>query len=92
MANIRSQVKRNRQNERRRIRNKSVRSEMKTREKRVERALAEGDADAAEAALRLAVKKLDKAASKGVIHKNKAANRKSALMRRFFGARAEAGS
>ena len=82
MANIKSQMKRNRQNEQRRQRNKSVRSEVKTRMKRFETALATGDGEAASAALALAVKKLDKAAAKGVIHKNKAANHKSALMRR----------
>ncbi len=82
MANIRSQIKRNRQNEVRRLRNKSVRSEMKTR---VKHALAHADAGAPEAAesLRLAVKRIDKAAAKGVIHKNQAANRKARLMRRL---------
>ena len=82
MANIKSQMKRNRQNEQRRVRNKSVRSEVKTRMKRFEAAVASGDSEATAAALSLAVKKLDKAAAKGVIHKNKAANHKSALMRR----------
>ncbi len=82
MANITSQMKRNRQNERRRLRNKSVRSEIKTRMKRFEQALAAGDPEAVSRTLRIAVKKLDHAASKGVIHKNKAANHKSALMRR----------
>ena len=81
MPNIRSQEKRDRQNEKRRMRNKAVRSEMKTRVKRAYEAVASGDADAAQAELRLAVKKLDVAAAKGVIHKNKAANHKSALMR-----------
>jgi small subunit ribosomal protein S20 len=82
VANIRSQIKRNRQNERRRLRNKSVRSEMKTR---VKHALtkAEAGADDAADALRLAVKRIDKAAAKGVIHKNQAANRKARLMRRL---------
>jgi small subunit ribosomal protein S20 len=82
VANIRSQIKRNRQNERRRLRNKAVRSEMKTR---VKHALtkAESGADDAADALRLAVKRIDKAATKGVIHKNQAANRKARLMRRL---------
>jgi len=81
MANIRSQIKRNRQNERRRLRNKSVRSEMRTRTKTAVAALDSGAEDAAEA-LRLAVKRIDKAAAQGVIHKNQAANRKGRLMRR----------
>ena len=81
MANIRSQIKRNRQNERRRLRNKAVRSELRTRTKRAVTAAEAGAEDSAEA-LRLAVKRIDKAAAKGVIHKNQAANRKSRLMRR----------
>ncbi len=82
MANIRSQIKRNRQNERRRLSNKSVRSEMRTRTKRAVTAF-EGDLEHAGEALRLAVKRIDKAAAKGVIHRNQAANRKSRLMRRI---------
>ena len=81
MANIRSQIKRNRQNERRRVRNKAVRSEMRTRTKRAVAATESGAADAAEL-LRLAVKRIDKAAAQGIIHKNQAANRKARLMRR----------
>ena len=82
MANIKSQIKRNRQNERRRIANKSVRSEMKTRTKHAI-AAAETKADSTAEDLRLAVKRIDKAAASGVIHKNQAANRKSRLMRRI---------
>ncbi|HVX20141.1 MAG TPA: 30S ribosomal protein S20 [Acidimicrobiales bacterium] len=82
MANIRSQIKRNRQNERRRIRNKSVRSELRTRTKAAVTTAQQGAEDSAEA-LRLAVKRIDKAAAQGVIHKNQAANRKSRLMRRI---------
>ena len=82
MANIKSQIKRNRQNERRRLRNKGVRSELKTRVKRATQATETGADDAAEA-LRLAVKRIDKAAARGVIHKNQAANRKSRLMKRL---------
>ncbi len=82
MANIKSQIKRNKQNERRRVRNKAVRSEVKTRVKATLTA-AEAGADTAVDALRLACKRLDKAAAKGVIHKNQAANRKSALMKRI---------
>jgi small subunit ribosomal protein S20 len=81
MANIRSQIKRNRQNERRRIRNKSVRSEMRTRSKRAVAGIEFGAEDADEL-VRLAVKRIDKAAAQGVIHRNQAANRKSRLMRR----------
>ena len=82
MANIKSQIKRNLQNERRRLRNKAARSEIKTRVKRAVTAAESGAEDSVEA-LRLAVKKLDKAATKGIIHKNQAANRKSSLMRRL---------
>jgi small subunit ribosomal protein S20 len=82
VANIRSQIKRNRQNERRRLRNKAVRSEMRTRTKRATAAFEGGLEDAGEA-LRLAVKRIDKAAAQGVIHRNQAANRKSRLMRRI---------
>ena len=78
MANIRSQIKRNRQNERRRLRNKSVRSELRTRTKAAVGSAEAGGEDS-ETALRLAVKRIDKAAAQGVIHKNQAANRKSAL-------------
>lgn len=81
MANIKSQIKRNRQNEKRRQRNKAVRSELKTRMKQFQEAVTAGDSSQVEETLRVAVRKLDQAASKGVIHKNKAANHKSALMR-----------
>ncbi|MGO8869911.1 MAG: 30S ribosomal protein S20 [Acidimicrobiales bacterium] len=87
MANIRSQIKRNRQTLKRQARNKSVRSELRTRTKRAVAAIEQGAEDREEA-LRLAVKRIDKAAAKGVIHKNQAANRKARLMRRA--ARAEA--
>ncbi len=82
MANIKSQIKRNRQNEKRRLRNKSVRSEMKSRSKRAQ-AAAEANADDVEELTRLAVQRIDKAAAKGVIHKNQAARRKSRLMRKI---------
>ena len=82
VANIRSQIKRNRQNERRRLRNKAVQSEVRTRSKTASLSAAAGDEGAAEL-LRLAVKRIDKAAAKGVIHKNQAANRKSSLMGRI---------
>jgi small subunit ribosomal protein S20 len=87
MANIKSQIKRNRQNEQRRERNKAVRSELKTRTKSVLAAAGGGSEDTAEL-LRVAVRRLDKAAAKGVIHKNQAARRKSRLMRRLAEAQA----
>ncbi len=82
MANIKSQIKRNRQNERRRLANKAVRSEMRTRTK-VAVTKAEAGAEDSVEALRLAVKRIDTAAAKGVIHRNQAANRKARLMRRI---------
>jgi small subunit ribosomal protein S20 len=82
MANIKSQIKRNKTNEARRLRNKAVRSEIKTRVK-VAVSVAASSPDEADDALRTAIKRLDKAAAKGIIHKNQAANRKSKLMRRL---------
>lgn len=82
MANIKSQIKRNRQNEKRRLRNKAVRSEMRTRTKNAIAGAEHGVENTAEL-LRLAVKRIDKAAAGGSIHKNQAANRKSRLMRRI---------
>lgn len=79
MANIKSQMKRIRTNEKRRVRNQAVKSELKTLVRKTREAVDAGDAEAAEAALKVASRKLDKAASKGVIHKNQAANRKSGL-------------
>jgi len=79
VANIKSQIKRIKTNEKARLRNKSVKSELKTHIRRVREAVAAGDKDAAQAALTTASKKLDKAVSKGVIHANQAANRKSAI-------------
>jgi small subunit ribosomal protein S20 len=81
VANIKSQIKRNRQNEKRRLRNKSVRAEMRTRTKSAVAAAEDGADDAAEL-LRIAVKRIDKAAAQGVIHKNTAANHKSRLVQR----------
>ena len=79
MANIKSQIKRNKQNEKARLRNKAVKSELKTSVRKFREAADAGNADAAVAAMRAATVKLDKAVSKGVIHKNQAANRKSAI-------------
>ena len=82
MANIKSQIKRNRQNEKRRLRNKAVKSDVKTAIRKF-RELAQGeDSAAAVAAGEAACRKLDKAVSKGVIHKNQAANRKSSIAKR----------
>lgn len=81
MANIKSQIKRNKQNEKAHERNKAVKSELKTAIRRTREAVAGGDKAKAAEALRSASTKLDKAVSKGVIHKNQAANRKSAIAR-----------
>ena len=79
MANIKSQIKRIGTNKKAEERNKAVKSELKTAVRRTREAIAAGDKAKAEAALATASKKLDKAVSKGVIHKNQAANRKSAI-------------
>lgn len=79
MANIKSKIKRIGTNEKARQRNVAVKSELKTHVRRVREAIASGDKAAAQTALKSASVKLDKAASKGVIHSNQAANRKSAL-------------
>jgi small subunit ribosomal protein S20 len=83
VANIKSQIKRNRQNERRRLRNKSVKSSLKTAIRKFRTALETGDTDTAATLARDASRKLDKAASKGVIHSNQAANRKSSIAKRL---------
>ncbi|WP_193106839.1 30S ribosomal protein S20 [Brachybacterium sp. FME24] len=79
MANIKSQIKRNKTNEKSRLRNRIVKSELKTYTRKVKNAVSTGDADAAGEALKAASRKFDKAVSKGVIHENQAANRKSGL-------------
>ncbi len=81
MANIKSQMKRNRQNEKLRLRNKALRSEMKTRMQNAIDAARSGDAEAAANAYLLAQQNIDKAATKGIIPKNTAARRKSNLAR-----------
>ena len=83
MANIKSQIKRNRQNEIRRARNKSTRSSLKTRIKRFLDTTETGDAAASAEAYKDITRALDQAASKGVIHKNQAANKKSKLSRKI---------
>ncbi|GAA4764144.1 30S ribosomal protein S20 [Citricoccus nitrophenolicus] len=82
MANIKSQKKRILTNEKSRQRNNAVKSELRTVIRAVDKAVASGDQAAAASAVALASKKLDKAAGKGVIHKNQAANRKSGIAKR----------
>jgi small subunit ribosomal protein S20 len=82
VANIKSQIKRIRTNEKARLRNKSVKSSLKTAVRRFREAADAGDRDAAVTAMRTAAQQLDKAASKGVIHANQAANKKSAMAQR----------
>ena len=81
MANIKSQIKRNKTNEKARVRNKAAKSEVKTRVKTAVSSAQYGTESAADD-LRTAVKRLDKAAARGIIHKNQASNRKSRLARR----------
>ena len=85
MANIKSQIKRNRQNLAAHERNKAVKSALKTAVRKFRAAAAAGNADEAKAAAVQASRQLDKAASKGVIHKNQAANRKSAIQKQAAG-------
>lgn len=82
MANIKSQIKRNRQNEKHRQRNKAVKSSLKTAIRKFHEAAASGDSGKALELQRHAARQLDKASSKGVIHKNQAANRKSAIAKK----------
>ena len=82
MANIKSQIKRIKTNEKARLRNKSVKSSLKTAIRKFREAADAGDVETATTLMRDANKALDKAASKGVIHANQAANRKSALAKR----------
>ena len=83
MANIKSQIKRNQQNEKARLRNKAVKSELKTQIRKFHSLAEAGDVAAATTQHRVTARKLDKAVSKGVIHKNQAANRKSAIARKL---------
>lgn len=82
VANIKSQIKRNKTNEKAHERNKAVKSELRTLVRETRKAIAAGDKSAAEVALKKASTKLDKAVSKGVVHKNQAANRKSAIAKK----------
>jgi small subunit ribosomal protein S20 len=81
LPNIKSQIKRMRISEKQRVRNQSVKSELKTDIKKFEAAVQSGDSEAAHESYAVAARALDKAASKGVIHKNKAANKKSRMSR-----------
>ncbi len=83
MANIKSQIKRVKTNEKRRQRNKSVRSAVRTAVRKFREAVEAGNNEEAAELQRAAARALDKAASKGVIHKNQAANRKSAMAKRL---------
>jgi small subunit ribosomal protein S20 len=83
MANIKSAIKRIRQNEKRRVRNAAVRSTVRTSVKTTRTALEGGNADQARESLQRTIQVLDKAATKGVIHKNTAARKKSRLMRQL---------
>jgi small subunit ribosomal protein S20 len=82
VANIKSQIKRIRTNEKARLRNKSAKSSLKTAIRRFREAADSGDRETAQAALRHAARQLDKAVSDGVIHANQAANKKSAMAHR----------
>lgn len=87
MANIKSQIKRNRQNEKRRLRNRMIRGQARAALKRALQAIESGQASSpTDEVIRQAVKALDKAAEKGVLHKNNVARRKSRLMKRLFSA------
>lgn len=80
MANIKSQIKRNRQNKKRRVHNRVFRGSARTAIRKAQVAIENGDMDDARTATQTAIKALDKAAAKGIIHKNNAARRKSRLM------------
>lgn len=79
MANIKSQIKRNKTNEKRRVRNKAYKTEVRSLVRKTREAVEAGNVEEAQESLRIASRKLDKAVSKGVLHKNNAANRKSRL-------------
>ena len=85
MANIKSQMKRNKTNEIARLRNKAVKSKLRTEIRKVRQAVAAGDAEKATELARVACRSLDKAVTKGVIHANNAANRKSAITKAAAG-------
>jgi len=82
VANIKSQIKRNKTNQKANERNRAVKSELKTVIRQAREAISAGDKDTAQTAVKTASRKLDKAVSKGVLHENQAANRKSALAKK----------
>ena len=79
MANIKSQIQRNKTNQKANDRNRAVKSQLRTSIRAAREAISSGDKDAAQVAVQAATRRLDKAVSKGVLHKNQAANRKSAI-------------
>ncbi len=83
MANIKSQIKRNKQNEKRRVRNRVYAGRARTFIRKAQLAIEDGSQEQAAEATRLAISALDKAAEKGILHKNNAARRKSRLMKRL---------
>jgi small subunit ribosomal protein S20 len=83
LANIKSQIKRNKQNEKRRVRNRVYAGRARTFIKKAQQAIADGSQEQAAEATRLAISALDKAAEKGILHKNNVARRKSRLMKRL---------
>jgi small subunit ribosomal protein S20 len=83
VANIKSQIKRNKQNEKAHMRNKAAKSALKTHVRKFREAAESGNVEEATEALRVASRQLDKAVGKGIIHKNQAANRKSAIARKL---------
>ena len=83
MANIKSQIKRNKTNEKARLRNQAIRSAVRTEIRKFNAAIEAGDKTAAEAQLRVASRQLDKAVTKGVFHRNNAANKKSNMATAF---------
>lgn len=92
MANIKSQIKRIRQNEKRRLRNRYFRGRARTFVKKARLSIQRGSLEEAIQATRLAVSALDKAAEKGILHKNNAARRKSRLMKRLAMLQKQAGA
>ncbi len=85
MANIKSQIKRNRQNEKRRVQNRIFRGRARTFVAKARTALEQGSGEETQATVLQAISELDRAAAKGIIHKNNAARRKSRLMKRLAG-------
>jgi len=83
LANIKSAIKRNRQNEKRRAHNRIFRGAARTQVKKARTAIEDGEQETAAAEVKMAIQKLDRAAAKGIIHKNNAARRKSRLMKQL---------